>query len=70
MHKTKMWKQSSAIKQLLETRFLAIKMFIDFTTDAMWMNTMSAVSLANHLRAVANAFIPLKTHQRYRTAER
>ena len=40
-------------------------MFIDFTTDAMWMNTMSAVSLANHLRAVANAFIPLKTHQKY-----
>ena len=30
-----------------------------------WMNAMYAVSLANHLRAVADAFRPLRTHQRY-----
>ena len=29
------------------------------------MNTMWAVSLANHLRAVAEAFCPLRTRQRY-----
>ena len=27
-------------------------------------NTMCAESLANHLRAVADAFRPLRTHQR------
>ena len=31
-----------------------------FTTDGISMNTMCAVSLANHLRAVADAFCPLK----------
>ena len=30
-----------------------------------WMNTVCAVSLANHLRAVADAFLRLRTHQRY-----
>ena len=30
---TKRWKQRSAIKQLLETLFLAIKMCTDFPTD-------------------------------------
>ena len=30
---TNRWKQSSAIKQLLETLFLAIKMYPAFTTD-------------------------------------
>ena len=43
-------------KQLLETLFLAIKIYTDFTTDVIWMNTMCAVSLLNHLRAVADAF--------------
>ena len=62
---TKRWKQSSAIKQLLDTLFLAIKMCTDFPTDVIWMNTMCAVSLANHLRAVADAFRLLRTHQRY-----
>ena len=32
-----------------------------FTTDVIWMNTMCAVLLANHLRAVADAFRPLMT---------
>ena len=62
---TKRWKQSSAIKQLLETLFLAIKMCTGFTTDGMCMNTMCAVSLANHFRTVADAFRPLRTHQHY-----
>ena len=35
-------------------------MCTDFPTDVIWMNTMCAVSLANHLRAVANAFRPLR----------
>ena len=60
---TKRWKQSSAIKLLLETLFLAIKMCTDFPTDVIWINTMCAVSLGNHLRAVADAFRPLRTHQ-------
>ena len=50
---TKRWKQSSAINQLLATLFLAIKMYTGFTADGINMNTMYAVSLANHLRAVA-----------------
>ena len=36
MHKR--WKLSSAIKQLLEILFLAIKMCINFTTDGICMN--------------------------------
>ena len=59
---TRRWKQSSAIKQLLETLFLAIKMRTDFPTDVIWINTMCTVSLANHLRAVADAFCLLRTH--------
>ena len=55
---TKRCKQSLAIKQLLETLFLAIKVFTGFTTDGIYMNIMRAVSLANHLRAVADAFRP------------
>ena len=45
MHKTMRWKQSSAIKQLLETFFLTIKMCTDFTTDVIWINTICAVSV-------------------------
>ena len=59
------WRQSSTIKQLLETLFLAIKMCTDIPTDVIWINAMCGVSLANHLRAVADAFRPLRTHQRY-----
>ena len=69
----KRWKQSSAIKQLLETLFFAIKMWTGctgFTTDDTCMNTICAVSPANHLRAVADAFRPLRTHQRYWTTGR
>ena len=62
---TKRWKQNLGIKHLLETLFLAIKMCTDFATDVIWINTMCAVSLANHLRAVADAFCLLRTHQRY-----
>ena len=62
---TKRWKQSSAIKQLLETLFLAIKMCTDFPTNVIWISTTCAVSLANHLRPVADTFRPLRTHQRY-----
>ena len=40
-------------------------MCTDFPTDVIWINTMCAVSLVNHLRAVADAFRPLRTHQRY-----
>ena len=40
---TKRWKQRSAIKQLLETLFLAIKMRTSFTTDGICMNTMCTV---------------------------
>ena len=29
------------------------------------INTICAVSLANHIRAVADAFRPIRTHQRY-----
>ena len=45
-------------------------MCTDFTTDFIWMNTMCAVSLANHLRAVADPFRPLRTHQRYWTTDK
>ena len=62
---TKRWKQSSDIKQLLITLLLAIKMCTDFTTDVVWMNTMCAVSLVNHLRAVADVLCPLRAHQHY-----
>ena len=62
---TKRWKQSSAIKQLLQALFLAIKMCSDFPTDFIWINTICALLLANHLRAEADAFRPLRTHQRY-----
>ena len=59
---TKLWKQSLAIKQFLKTLFLAIKMCTDFPADVIWMNAMCAVSLANHLRAVADRFHFLRTH--------
>ena len=62
---TKRWKQSSAIKQRLENPFLAIQMCTGFTTDGIYVNTMFAVPLANHLRAVGDAFRPLRTYQRY-----
>ena len=60
--------QLSIIKQLLEAMFLAMKMCTDFPTDVIWMNTMSALSLANHIRAVADAFCPLKTNRRSASA--
>ena len=63
------WKQSSAIKQPLETLFLTTKMYTDFTTDVIWMNAMCAVSLVSRLRTVADAFRPLRTHQCYWTTE-
>ena len=55
MHKT-MEAQRSAIKQLLETLFLTIKMCTGFTTDGICESTMSAVSLTNHLRTVVDVF--------------
>ena len=67
MHK--MMKTELAIKQLLETLFLAIKMCTGFTTDGICMNIMCAVSLANHLRAVADEFHPFN-HQRFETTAR
>ena len=54
---TERWKQISAIKQILETLFLAIKMCTDFPTDVIWISAMCALSLANHLRSVADAFV-------------
>ena len=62
MHK--MMKTELAIKQFLETLFLAIKMYTGFTTNGICMNIMCAVTLVNHLRAVADEFRPL-THQRF-----
>ena len=32
-----------------------------FTTDVIWINKICAVSLANHLRGVADRFCPLRT---------
>ena len=63
---TKRWKQSSAIKKLLETLFFTKKMCTGFTKDmcSIYMNTICAVSLTNYLRAVADALRPLRTHQR------
>ena len=60
----KQWKQNSAIKQVLETLLLAIRMCTDFPTDVLWMNTMCTVTLANHLRAEIDTFCTLRTHQR------
>ena len=42
-------KQSSAIKQLLEPLFLAIKMYTGFTTDGICMNTMCAVYMCIYI---------------------
>ena len=58
-------KQSSATKKLLENLFLAMQMCTDFPTNVTWMNPMCAVSLANHLRSVTDAFRHLRTQQRY-----
>ena len=46
---TKRWKQSSAIKQLLETLFLAIKMRTDFPTDVIWIKntTVDVIWICN-----------------------
>ena len=62
---TKQWKQSPAIKQFVETLFLAIRMCTNFPTDVIWIKIVCTVSLANRFRAVADAFRPLKTHQCY-----
>ena len=51
--------QSLVNKQFLETLFLAIKMCTESTADVIWINTMCAVSLPNHLRAVAKGLWPL-----------
>ena len=40
-----------------------------FTTDGICMNTVCAVSLASHLRAVADALRPLRIHQRSATEQ-
>ena len=48
----------SAIKQLLETLFFVRKICLAFTSDVIWMNTMCAVSLVNHLRALVDVFCP------------
>ena len=45
------------MKQLLEVLFLTIKMCTGFATEGICMNTMCAVSLTNHLRAVADALL-------------
>ena len=34
-----------------------------FTTDGIYMNTISAVTLKNHLRAVADTLCAFITHQ-------
>ena len=65
---TKRWKPSSAIKQLLETHFLAIKMCTGFTTDGTCLNTMCAVSLVKNLRAVASATEQLRS-QLYKSVQ-
>ena len=44
---TKSSKQSSAIKQFLETLLLAIKMCIGFTADVIWLIRDCVMSLAN-----------------------
>ena len=62
MHKTM---ETEVIKHLLKSLFLTIKMCTDFTMHVIWMNAIYAVSLANHPRAVVDAFHPLKTHQSY-----
>ena len=67
---TKHTKRRKQIKQLLENLLLVIKMYTDFSTGVIWMNAMCAVPLACHLKAVADAFRPLRTHQRYGAAKR
>ena len=54
--------ETELIKQLIETLFLAITMCTGFTTDGTCMNTMRAVSLAKHLRAVADEFFGILCH--------
>ena len=46
------------LKRLFETLFFAIKKCTGFTTDVIQWNTKCAVSLANQLRAVVDAFRP------------
>ena len=65
MHKNYGNRAQPLTKHLLETLFLGIKMCTDFTKDGIYMNTMCAVSLANHLRAVADALHPSRSHQCY-----
>ena len=60
---TKRWKQSSAVKQLLETVLLAIKICTDFNTS-LQMIYGRTVSLANDITAEADAFHRIRTHQR------
>ena len=54
--------KAQPLKQLLQTLLLDIAMCTDFPTDVTWMSTMCAVSLANHLRAAADAFCLLEAH--------
>ena len=64
---TSQWKQRSPFKWLLETLLLAIKMSTGFTADLIWIygwTQKCTVSPANQRRAVADAFRPLRTHQR------
>ena len=53
------WKQSSAIKQLLETALHHKDVY--WPLALYWWTLKCAVSLANHLRAVADAYCLLRT---------
>ena len=55
LKRTERWKKSSAFKQLSETLLSAIKMCTGFTADGICLSRMCAVSLVNHLIAVADA---------------
>ena len=63
-------KSNFSHEKFLETPFHSIKMCTGFTTDVIWINTICAVSLANHLSGAADRFCPLRTHQQFRKSER
>ena len=67
---TKRYKRcTQTTKELLETLFFGINICTEFPKDIKWINTRCAESLANHLRATADVFCPLFTHQRYWTTK-
>ena len=53
--------KSTKPRKILKILFLV--MCTGFSADIIWMTRMCAVLVANHLRAVAAAFRPLRTHQ-------